>query len=126
VPADYKIDKARRLVTNTMTGVLTQDEVLTIVDRFMSDPDFDPNFSQLIDCRQVTKMKVNAEDVRQIADREIFSPDSRRAIVVTDAVTFGLGRMYEILRDLKGEKGIRVFRSIEEATDWIGAGGRPP
>ena len=32
---------------------------------------------------------------------------------------FGLGRMYEILRGLEGEKGIRVFRTLEEAPDWV-------
>ena len=29
--------------------------------------------------------------------------------------TYGLGRVYEILRELEGEKGIRVVRSMEEA-----------
>jgi hypothetical protein len=32
---------------------------------------------------------------------------------------FGIGRMYEILRGLDGEEGIRVFRTLEEALDWV-------
>jgi hypothetical protein len=27
--------------------------------------------------------------------------------------------MFQILRGLEGEKGIRVFRSLEEALDWV-------
>lgn len=73
VPASYKIDKERRLVTSTMTGVLTQAEVLEQVRQLLADPAVDPVFSQLVDCRQVTELKCTAEEVRQIADTDIFS-----------------------------------------------------
>ena len=52
----------------------------------------------------------------------MFSPRSRRACVVKDDAQFGLARMFEIHRDLKGESGIRVFRSMEKALEWIEIG----
>jgi len=60
--------------------------------------------------------------VRQFAQRSIFSSRSRRAFVVKDDLQFGLARMFEIHRDLNGETGIRVFRTLDEALDWILAG----
>ena len=47
------------------------------------------------------------------------APDSRRAILVDSDLKFGLARMFEELRDTMGEKGIRVFRNLDEALDWI-------
>jgi hypothetical protein len=42
--------------------------------------------------------------------------------VVKDDLQFGLARMFEIHRDLNGEPGIRVFRTLDDALDWILAG----
>jgi hypothetical protein len=122
VSAFYKIDKERRLVTSSGVGVLTKEDVLGHMDRLSKDPDFDPDFSQLMDCTQITALDIGPEDVRQFAQRNIFSPRSRRAIVVKDDLQFGLARMFEIHRDLNGETGIRVYRNFDEALDWILAG----
>jgi hypothetical protein len=119
VSAFYKIDKERRLVLSSGTGVLTREDILGHMERLSKDPDFDPAFSQLMDCTQITTLEIGPEDVRQFAQRNIFSPRSRRAIVVKDDLQFGLARMFEIHRDLNGETGIRVFRTLDDALDWI-------
>jgi hypothetical protein len=31
----------------------------------------------------------------------------------------GLARRFELLRESKGEEGLRVFRHLEEALDWV-------
>ena len=104
-----------------MRGVLTQAEVLEQVRQLVTDPAVDPAFSQLVDCRQVTELKCSAEEVRQIANTDIFSAQSRRAFLVTDDLLYGLARMYEIHRELRGEGGIRVFRNFDEAMAWVTA-----
>lgn len=120
--AFYKIDKERRLVLSSGTGVLTREDILGHMDRLSKDPDFDPDFSQLVDFRQITEVEFGPEDVRQFAERNIYSSRARRAIVVKDDLQFGLARMFEIHRELHGETGIRVFRSYDEAVDWIVVG----
>jgi hypothetical protein len=85
-----------------------------------ADPEFVRTYSQLLDFTRVTKLEFAAADVQAFAARNIFASTARRAIVVPDAETFGLARMFEILRDAKGEEGIRVFVNIEEARVWIG------
>lgn len=119
VSASYKIDKKRRLVLSSGDGVLTKADLLGHMDQLSNDPDFDPDFSQVLNFRQINGLELGPEDVRQLAQRNIFSPRSRRAFVVKDDLQFGLARMFEIHRELKGETGIRVFRTFDEAMDWI-------
>ena len=85
----------------------------------MRDPDFDPSFSQIADFRSVTGIEISADEIRQIAQSSVFSPHSRRALIMPNDSVYRLGRMYEILRGFQGEQGIRVVRSLEEALDWV-------
>src|SRR5579864_1804916 len=119
VSAFYTIDKKRRLVLSSGNGALTKEDLLGHMERLSKDPDFNPEFCQVVDFTQITAVEVEPEDVRQLAQRNIFSPRSRRAFVVKDDLQFGLARMFEIHRELKGETGIRVFRTFDEAMDWI-------
>jgi hypothetical protein len=119
MPATYKIDKERKLVISSGSGVLSGDDLMGHQQRLSNDPDFDPSFSQLADFTQVTRVDLTPEDVRLAAEKNIFSSQSRRAMLVTDDFQYGLARMFEIHREFAGEKGIRVFRKIEEALDWV-------
>lgn len=119
MPAFYKIDKERRVVLSSGAGVLNRADIQGHMDRLSSDPDFDPNYSQILDFTHLAGVDIGPEDVRQFAQRNIFSPQSRRAFVVKDDLQFGLARMFEIHRELNGETGIRVFRTIDEALDWV-------
>ena len=119
MPTFYKIDKERKLVMSTYSGVLTIADALGHQQSLPKDPDFDPSFSQLFDVTHVTDVQLTAEDVRTLARTSVFSPDSRRAILVDSDLKFGLARMFEVLRDTMGEKGIRVFRDLDDALDWI-------
>lgn len=119
MPEFYKIDKERRLVLTTGSGVFTFADVVSHMDKLSTDPDFDPSFSQIADFTHVTRIELSADDIRRLAQRTIFSPHSRRAFIAANEAAFGIGRMFEILRGLEGEKGIRIFRTLEEALDWV-------
>lgn len=126
MPAFYKIDKERRVVLSFGAGVLTKEDILGHMDRLSKDLDFDPDFFQVSDFRQTTVVEFGPEEVRQFAEREIFSSRARRAFVVRGDFQYGLARMFQIHRELNGEEGIQVFRTIEEALDWILAGKAAP
>jgi hypothetical protein len=119
MPAFYKIDKERRIVMSSGSGVLTIEDILGHQERLLNDPDFDPSYSQLSDFTQVEKVELSSEDVRLAARKNIFLPHSRRALVVKNEVQYGLARMFEIHRELAGEVGVRVFRTIDEALAWV-------
>jgi hypothetical protein len=119
MPAFYKIDKERKIVMTTGAGKITKEDIWQHMDLLSKDPDFDRSFSQLQDFTHVTSIDIDAADVRAFAQRSIFSPESRRAIVVKSDLQFGLARMFQIHRELAGETGIRVFRTLEEGLDWV-------
>nr|HEV7953882.1 hypothetical protein [Candidatus Acidoferrales bacterium] len=122
MPVTYKIDKERRLVSSNAYGVVTREEILDHQRKLAADPDFSPTFSQIADFTRTTKLEIKAADVQAFAARNIFASTVRRAIVVTDGEAFGLARMFEILRDAKGEEGNRVFLKMEDALKWVSFG----
>lgn len=44
MPAFYKIDKERRVVLSTASGVFTLADAVSHMDKLSKDPDFDPSF----------------------------------------------------------------------------------
>ena len=84
MPAFYKIANDRRLVLSTASGVFTLADALAHQEQILADPDFNPQYSQLLDFTHVTKIELTAEDVCKLAERDIFHPTSSRAILVTN------------------------------------------
>jgi hypothetical protein len=119
MPAFYHIDKDRKLVMSTASGVLTREDLTTHMQNLLKDPDFNSSFSQLADFSHITGRNLTADDIRDIARTNVFSPNSRRAFIVADDQSESLAEMFAILRDVAGERGIRVFRTLEEGIDWI-------
>lgn len=118
MPAFFEIEKDHRLVITSASGVVTMAEALAHNQKLRKDPDFDPGFSQLIDLSNVTKIELNREDILTLAQDPILSDNSRRAILATGDLTFGLARMFEMFRESKGKETIRVFRNRDEARAW--------
>jgi len=118
MPAFFEIEKDHRLVITSASGVVTMAEALAHNQKLRKDPDFDPSFSQLIDLSNVTKIELNREDILTLAQDPILSDNSRRAILATGDLTFGLARMFEMFRESKGKETIRVFRNRDEARAW--------
>jgi hypothetical protein len=119
MPAFYKIAKERRLVLSTASGVFALADGLTHQDQILADPEFDPSYSQLLDLSHVTKMELSSDDVCTLAEREIFSPTSFRAILVTNDLGEGLVRLFKMLRENAGEKSIRIFNNLDDALEWV-------
>lgn len=119
MPATYEIDKRRRLVITTALEQFAVADGLAHQERLLKDPDFDPTFSQIMDVTRIDFSGVTADDIRKLAERNVFSPGSRRAIVVSSTFVYGFGRMFEMLRENAGESGIRIFRDMDDAIDWI-------
>jgi hypothetical protein len=126
MPAFYKIDKQRRLVLSTGSGVITRQDVLGHQEKLAKDPDFEPSFSQLADFTHITKLEINEQDVRLFAQRSLCSPNSRRAFIAGDEPQFKFTKLFEALREEAGERGIRVFRTLDDGLDWIFSVAQPP
>jgi hypothetical protein len=119
MPAWYKIDKEHKLVMSTGSGVLTLAEMLDHQNKLAADPEFDPGYSQLMDFSHVTKIDATAADIPLLAQRNVFSPTARRAILVASDQAEEYSELFRKLREPLGDRGIKTFRSLDEALDWL-------
>jgi hypothetical protein len=119
LPITYTIDHENRLVVCTGSGLCTADDVLGCHAQLVKDAGFDPSFSQLVDGTAITGTTVTAAQMRALAGESPFSLDSRRAMVADSPLGFGLSRIYQIVRSLRGDRHIRVFHSRGEAMAWL-------
>ena len=125
MPADFYIDTKHGIVYSKATGVLDRAAVLDHMDRLSQHPEFRPEFNQLLDFRETTKVELTAEQVQVLAMRKIFSERSKRAFVVSSDLQYGLSRVFEAYRNLAGEKGINIFREMAGALSWLGLSAEP-
>ena len=118
--ADFTIDEGHSVVFSYAAGDLTYANIVGHMDRLSADARFRPDMRQIIDFNDIREVKVTNDQIRELAARTIFGPESRRAFVASTDVLFGLARMFQAHREFGGESGIAIFRDMAEATSWIG------
>ena len=119
MPADFYIDVPRRMVFSYGSGVLRLADLRNHMDRLLAHPDFRPEFNQLLDFRRAEDVVITTEEIILLAARNVFSPKSKRAFVVTTDLHFGLVRMFGSYRENAGEQGIKLFREMKSALAWL-------
>jgi hypothetical protein len=127
MPLTYEILPAEKLIVTTATGTLTDEHVLDHKRRLSADPLFSNELVELADVRGVTDLQVTPEGIRSFVDfdRTVEHEEShRRAVVASEAFTFGMARMYQ-LSSGSNDASLGVFRTIEEARRWLGLEGPP-
>lgn len=121
MPSRYRIDKEQRLVISAGWDRVSCAEILAHRDQLAGDPDFSPDFDQLVDGTAVTALDISLDEARTIASRTIFSPKSRRAFVANNLIILGLARMMETYARIgKGREQVKVFHNGDEALKWLG------
>ena len=119
MPADYTIDKSKRMVFSKAYGNLTGQDIISHQDKLRNDPDFDPSFSQLVDCTKVTKADdLSTDNIYALAERNPFGAGSHRAFVAPKNLLYGMFRMFQILTDDYPDE-LSVFRDITEARKFL-------
>ncbi|MBV9148153.1 MAG: hypothetical protein JO065_19720 [Acidobacteria bacterium] len=120
MPCDYRIDSSRRLVITTASGAVSFEEIVAHQKRLQGDPEFVPEFDQLLDCRSATNLNVSSEQARLVAQRKLFSRTSKRALVAGNPVVFGIGRMLQAYNELAPHGSVpRVFYDMKIALEWL-------
>lgn len=119
MPTAYDIDAAAQVVRSSAEGRLTEQESWDHYARMKADPAFSPTFRQLCDLRQVTEIEASAPFLRTLAKRSVFAPGVRRAFVAAKDYYYGLARMLQVFAEAEGTE-VGVFRTMEEAEDWLG------
>ncbi len=121
MPCQYAIDKERRLVISTGSDLVTFDEMKAHQDQLLRDPDFNPEFNQLIDASGVTAVNLSRDAAQEITHRNIFSVRSRRALVATKPAIFGMGRLLMTYFEMADSPSqTNVFHDFPPALKWLG------
>jgi len=121
MPLRYVIDKERRLVRTTGWDRLTFAQSRSYQDQLLNDPDFDPEFNQLVDLSALTGLGMSTEETKLLARRSGFAPMSRRAFVAPDPAVFGMSRLFEAYNEMSEARSqIHVFSDLPSALKWLG------
>jgi hypothetical protein len=121
MPCRYVIDGNHGLVISTAWDRVTFDEVSAHQDRLAKDPDFNPDFKQLVDATAVTGLDISIEEARKVFGRKTFSSASRCAFLGRGLTILGMGRLIEAQAALlEGRETVRVFSDRNKALKWLG------
>lgn len=119
MPAEYTIDKSQKMVFSKAYGVFTDQEVYEHQNGLRDDPDFDPSFSQLVDCTNVTNADALSTDAMyELAESNPFGAGSQRAFVAPKKLLYGLFRMFQILTNDYPDELV-VFKDLAEARKFL-------
>jgi len=114
---EFDIDAEKRIVFARFAKKVTVIDIRHYVERLRTHPEFDPDFSEIVDLRDVEDLDLKAPDFLKLADEvDCFSRNSWRAFVVHDSAQNHAARMHKILRLATN---MRIFSSVEEAKAWI-------
>jgi hypothetical protein len=126
VPIIYRIDSERRLVWAKCHGAFTSQDALAYQREVWSRPEV-ARFAELIDMTEVVQIVQPSTDRIRALAHESAAMDgpgegSRLAIVAPGHLAFGLGRMYQMHRQLEpgSRKAVGVFRTLPEAIAFLG------
>jgi len=125
MPIEYQIEHDRRLVSARAIGNLTAEDIFNYQREVWSLPET-RGYNELIDMDNVKEIVSPTNDKLVELARLSASMDDRTiptkfAIVASDTFAYGMGRMYEVYRNLnpRSTKVVQVFRSMKDAMEWI-------
>ena len=125
MPIEYHIDHGRRLVIASASGKLTAEDFFNYKRNAWAPPDV-RGFNELVDASKVEEiLSLSFEKISELAKLSASMDDNtistKLAIVASDTFLYGMGRLYEAFRTVnpKSTKKVGVFRSMQEAIDWI-------
>jgi hypothetical protein len=120
MPLSYAVYREHCLVIITGSGRVTWDEIKERQDQIKSDPDFNPEFNEIVDLRAVTALDMSSEHAQVLARRMLFSFASKRAFVAADPVVFGVARTWENFTHISDNPSqIRLFNDLPSALKWL-------
>jgi len=125
MPIECQFDPVKSLLICTVTRELTFKQVSDLQDDY-----FEKYMAKnvILDLSLASLEKLNTQDIETIAHmsemkKNLRPANSKTAIIATSPLAHGLAMMYSIhseFRELTWE--LDVFKSLEEALEWIGPG----
>ena len=126
MPITVRIDRRAGLRTTTMTGVVTDAELVDAAAAVVGDPDLDPAQRALINLTGIGGLEVTPAGLREVADLlagalEGSPARPRVAVLAAAPRALSLVRIYERFAErVRVPYDYQVFESEAEARAWLG------
>ena len=122
MPLKTEIDKTTGVMTRTVTGEITLEEIKSSYEASLSHPDFQEDMHVIWDVRGADPSDYQKEDIIKLARyfevRLKGRPYYKVAVVVSRDLESDLTKVYQVAAaDLYTKIGI--FRSLKAAKKWI-------
>jgi hypothetical protein len=117
----FRVVPDSRSIGVRLAGPLSITEIQEFLVALETDPGYSPELDALLDAREID-VDFGTADLRGFASHHRARAEgrsSRWGIVVSEDLTYGMGRMFEAFMS-GSPREFRVFRSMEEAADWVG------
>jgi len=108
-------------VIGSAWGAITFADVKRYQDKLLADPEFNPEFDQLMDGTGVTDWLLTIDEAEAVTRRRFFSPTSKRAYIRPVPATAPLARILNAYCEMtKDASHIHVFDDLATALQWLG------
>jgi hypothetical protein len=125
MPVVLKIDPQRKVVHSTFYGKITDAELLGHRTRIASDPDFNPQFADIVDFSDVTDAAITENSITvQAANPSLFSSSATHIVIAPAAVMFRLGAKFKELAQ-SSRPNFYVVKTRIEAYKILSGGKKP-
>lgn len=122
MPISYSIDENQGVVFTNASDVLTEDDLLEHKRKLISDPKFRPGFVELSDVRHIADLAISPSGIEKFVAKDDADAERLKgyklAIVVSGALEFGMGVMYEMMSSQQ-RRDVRIFRDMRLAREWL-------
>lgn len=119
MPAVVKIDPQRRVVCSTFYGEVKGEDLLRHRSSIAEDPDFNRDFSEIVDFSDARLGAISANTLRALANTQSLFNESVLHIVVTPGeAAMALARNYQSLAQ-NTRPNLVVVRSLDEAYEVL-------
>jgi hypothetical protein len=120
MPITFRYDPELKVLFSTAEGLLTLDDIEAHLYR--------ESVEKALGCRELfdaraAQTDITAEQVRQLvrkiytmAQNGTFGPT---ALITNNDAVFGMARMFAILSDLQRGPSAEVFRTYDDALNWL-------
>ena len=122
MPINKLVDRTKNLSTFTCHGELLPEEIILTLTKFYQGVEGPLTRKVLWNMSDATSMNISMQDIDEIValrlNHEGTMSGGKTAIVAPQDVNFGLARVFEI-RTTGTDRELMVFRTYEEAAEWI-------
>ena len=124
MPVTFEIDRAREFTLFTLEGEVTLTELIDAVNAYGKSG---VTLNELYDIRQLAGERITSSEIDAVVKylhkyAGVRPEKSKTAVLVVEALDYGLSRMIQTLTEGTVPFKIEVFKSMELALAWLEEG----